>query len=333
MSPVLKLPEMAKSAKRKGIVRLISYIVVALLLCPVLIWAAKTYLPKLWGDVHFVNFAVAWIPAVLSIVVAFVPDKELETHLRIGWRIVVVVCGLLYSVMLWHQQTLVDASNGQAQQKLLSQAISEANKHADEQFGKVHGEVQDVSKDLDQTKKDLVGVVQSTSSALGVTIGNVTKPKLPDPAILTFTLWPSNTNADVPVMQSYLAPNADGNYSVDFTVANRSETTAKGLDIWVSICNGCSFASEPAGFEHPAGSDESTRHRKLGDLNPGVSFEKMSILVKAPPSSGFVVGFRYSCETCGGKGLENQIATLTHSYFGPPQPDKRAWKLQAPKLP
>ncbi|MGB6194536.1 MAG: hypothetical protein WBF42_18880, partial [Terracidiphilus sp.] len=260
MFPVLDEFQMPTTGKRKKII-IIVVIVLGLFVCPALIYAGRVYLPKLWSDLHVVNFVVAWIPAVLSILVAFVPDKELGRPTRIGWRIVVVICGVLDSVLLWHQQTLTDDSSNQAQKGLLEQAVSGANKHADEQFGKVHNEVQDVNKGLDQTRKDLTQVVHDASSALGITIGQVTKPTEPEPTNLTFSLWTPNATTDRPVMQNFLTADADGNYPVDFIVTNPSEAAAKGVEIWLTICDACTFAAEPAGFDNPVGGGDKTRHR------------------------------------------------------------------------
>jgi|GEM_PF-4353644 cell division protein FtsW (lipid II flippase) len=39
-----------------------------------------------WNDPNFVNFLVAWIPFVLSIMLAFIPDSAMKTRWRIIWR-------------------------------------------------------------------------------------------------------------------------------------------------------------------------------------------------------------------------------------------------------
>jgi len=95
----------------------------------------------------------------------------------------------------------------------------------------------------------------------------------------------------------------------------------------VDICGACTFAQEPAGFEHPEGMLPQTRHRRIGDINPGVSLSKTTIKVKAPSAPTFDVGFHYSCENCGGKLAAEQVATISHSYFGPPHPNPKLWHL------
>ena len=87
--------------------------------------------------------------------------------------------------------------------------------------------------------------------------------------------------------------------------------TAESIDIWIVLCDKCSFAKEPVGFEKPAGADDRMRHRVIGPLNPGVSFEKITLSVKSASTDGFFqMGFHYSCKTCGGKILPDQIATI-----------------------
>jgi hypothetical protein len=117
---------------------------------------------------------------------------------------------------------------------------------------------------------------------------------------------------DKPALTDVIAPDGSGDFQVAFTVGNFSGTTAELIDIWVQVCDTCSFGAEPAGFEKPSGLDDRVRHRMIGSLNPGVSFEKMELLIKYPEPRGqyFQVAFRSSCKTCGGKVSTNQVATI-----------------------
>ena len=82
-----------------------------IVLCPILVYFGRIWIPKVWGDLRFVNYFVAFIPTILSILFAFIVDKDLEVRLRKVWRFSIVGCGILYSVALWHQQKLTDQDN------------------------------------------------------------------------------------------------------------------------------------------------------------------------------------------------------------------------------
>jgi len=139
----------------------------------------------------------------------------------------------------------------------------------------------------------------------------------PELAKLIFTLWDSNASLEKPVLSQTIAPDADGNYPVDYTFGDLSETTAEMIDFWIEICSVCKFAKEPEEFQKTDGTSEQVRHRMENAVNPGTNVPKMTILVKAPPSALFVVGFHYSCKTCG-KMAPHQIATIYEQNYSSP---------------
>ena len=83
----------------------------------------------------------------------------------------------------------------------------------------------------------------------------------PELAKLVFTLWDENASLERPTLSQTISPDADGNYPVDFSFGDLSETTAEGVDFWIEVCTVCSFAKEPDGFEKPVGSSELVRVR------------------------------------------------------------------------
>lgn len=99
----------------------------------------------------------------------------------------------------------------------------------------------------------------------------------------------------------------DGTITVEYFFTNISSVSADSIDVWVHICDTCSFTKEPEGFDKPAGSNEQTRHRMLASINPGVSFQKSSVTFKPPTplvkGKMFQLGisFSYSCKNCGGR--------------------------------
>lgn len=310
-----------EAIKRKQTMRIIGACALIILLSPILVFLGRRYGLSIWDNLHFVNFVVAWIPAFLSILVAFIPDKELEVRMRIWWRTSVILGGVFYSVFLWHQQTLTDLATTASQNQAINAAVTRANAHSDEKFRTVTNEVSGVQKQVQAVGKQLnvqgVEYAKDLASATGnidKAINTVGKPVPPPPAILTFSLWSPAATPTHPVLIQTVKPGKDGSFPVSFTVTNAGTTTAKSIDIWIQVCDVCSFAKGPAGFELPNGTDPHVRHRRIGDLNPGVSFEKMTAFVKAPLlPPRFAVAFRYSCEDCGGKTSANQIAYLTIS--------------------
>ena len=301
---------------RHTIMRRILIGVGAIALVPPLLYFSRTGLPKIWEDLHIVNFVVAAIPTVLSILFAFIIDKDLERHMKIWWRVAIVVAGLLYSTFLWHQQDLTDKQNVEQTSQAIGSAVQLANSHSDEKLTEVQRKVEDLSLMVNQNANNFIAQIGRTETDLSSSIGKVGKAEPPEPAILVFSLWDSGVSLDSPALQAFLQPDEAGNFIVDFTVGNSGPNTAKNVDIWVQVCDVCSFAKEPNGFEHPAGTDGHIRHRRIGDLNPGVNFEKMTILVKTPRIPSFQVAFRSTCETCGGKMSKNQLAVIQEEHVG-----------------
>lgn len=244
-----------------------------------------------WADPKVVNFLAAWIPFVISVFVAFVPDHEMSKKRKVLWRASVIAIGFLWSGVLWHQQ-IVDENAVVADQ---SQIVIQANKHSDAQFGEVERDLHDTRSDLESRIDKVPSLLSATESHLDVSIGKVgTAPR----ARLQVSFWP-HPGENMPVDTAFLSP-LDGVYQVPITVKNISDTEAKDVDLWVTLCDACSFAQEPVGFDRPQGMNELTRHKSISSLNPGVTFEKTVIPVELPLNfQRFVIGVSYSCATCG----------------------------------
>jgi hypothetical protein len=284
-----------------------------------LLRAAYLYVPGLWEDPHTINFLAAWIPAILSILVAFVPDRELQMRRRILWRFCVIFCGVFYSGVLWHQQVLTDETNSAANAALLSGSVTQANRHSDEKFaglqqtvGVVETQVTDLGESLKTTTSTLSEAVVRTSEQLNASIGKVGKPDPPPLAKVGFSLWDPTYSPDKPILQQTVSPDKDGNYPIDFVITNVSDVSAESIDVWLSLCDLCSFAIEPKGFEHVGGEGERERHKTYPMiLNAGVSMQE-HVLIKFNESAnaGFRVTLRYSCKTCGKIERDGQSLTL-----------------------
>src|ERR1035441_5305615 len=69
------------------------------------IWAsAHRHDPDI--DLKLTNFLAAFWPFAISVFAAFIPDLEKIDKMRPIWRIGIVAAGLMYSLILWHQQSV-----------------------------------------------------------------------------------------------------------------------------------------------------------------------------------------------------------------------------------
>jgi hypothetical protein len=185
-----------EEAKRKRILKIVCLGMAVVILCPVLVHFGRVWIPRIWGDLRFVNYFVAFIPTILSILFAFVIDKELERRMKIMWRIGIVACGFLYSAALWHQQSLTDKSNLAIQTTIVHDAVTQANQHSDEKFAGVKKDVGDLgtqvsglSKSLD-TRTDALGkALDNATGTINTNLGKVGRPDPPVPAKLQLYLW------------------------------------------------------------------------------------------------------------------------------------------------
>jgi hypothetical protein len=282
-----------------------------LLVCICVVIARFIYLywGSFWNSAHTINFLVAWIPSVLSVLVAFVPEKDLERRMRLRWRFAVVAFGFIYSLMLWHQQGLNDLANSQQTQTAISTAVSQANDHSDKQFDRTQGQITDVRNNLEATEKNLASKVDESTSTISTGLGKVGKPEPPELPRLEFSLWKDNIQeAEFPILTAIVQQEDDGTIPVEYFFRNSSSVSADSVEVWVHICSLCSFAKEPDGFEKPAGINEQSRHRVLSSFNPGVSFQKSEVAFKFNSPTPIIkmqvfkvgISFSYSCKNCGG---------------------------------
>ena len=254
-----------------------------------------------WNDpdmqITAINFTVAWIPFVVSILIAFVPDLK-KAH--IAWRIGVVAIGLLWSVVLARQQVLTLHQARKDQMDAVTQAITQSNQHSDAKFSQVEKDLESSKRDLDTRLADLPNLLNKTESELSSSISKVgtTPPKY---AVVKIHIWDTTTADPTTDTTQTVSPDPDGIYTLDFTATNTSDTATGTGDLWVILCEKCSFAAEPSGFDKPNGIDEQVRHLQFAQLNPGVSLQKLTIKfrVSGGPFAYADVGFRYSCSACG----------------------------------
>ncbi len=274
---------------------------IQVLACIVVVIARVVYVygPAFWQNTTAVNFIAAWMPALIGVVVAFVPDKDLERHVRLRWRLTVAACFVGWSVVLWHQQTLTEASDKKGREELVTAAVEKSNVHADSKFHEVETQVGEVKDGLKTTEDRISTKLDQATSAFSSGLKGVGKPDPPELAKLQFTFM-DDSGLPEPIQSTTVSQASDGSYPLIFAVRNTSAVQAEGVDVWVHICDQCSFAGEPAGFEHPKGSNEHQRHKFVGSINPGAAFDVSEVKINAPSSAVQIhVGFYSSCKNCG----------------------------------
>lgn len=95
-------------------------------------------------------------------------------------------------------------------------------------------------------------------------------------------------------------PRMDGAIKFRFKVHNKSTVSAGPGNVWIHICNKCTFGSTPgfANFSGPSGKD---RMNHFDYLDAGVHTDIISAEIFVPkPPEAFDIALYYSCEHCNG---------------------------------
>jgi hypothetical protein len=120
----------------------------------------------------------------------------------------------------------------------------------------------------------------------------------PEKAHVEFTFTPVRT-WDFPIREKYL-PMVGGAVEVTLSFMVKDHM-AKGLPVWLRLCQGCSYGREPNDFEKLPGVSEPTeRVMSVGNLLPGAIFAPSTTFSVIPPPSkrGFTISLTYGCENC-----------------------------------
>jgi len=271
--------------------------VLTVLACAVIWMARGIYV--YWDNPNLINFLAAWIPSIISGLLAFAPIHEMSTPKKWAWRVCVMAVGIAWSAVLWHQQVIADKVALEQQKKIVTEAVQQSNQHADQQ---IQGVKNDINKAMSQ-------MVSTSTEAITSKLGAI-KPSAPVKTPMQFTLWPHYISGE-PILKKGLTPDKDGIFTVECTYLNVSDARAENIDVWISICDMCEFAAEPEGYDRPPGSAVQTRHRSIPSLNPGTGVAVTTLKIRPKlQTSSFDLNFRYACQTCG-KGDTKQTATIT----------------------
>ena len=150
-----------------------------------------------------------------------------------------------------------------------------------------------------------------------------TKAPVQEKATLGFGWWSDTLGmrSDTLPTEEQVSPDSNGVLTVHFLVRNTSSVGAERVEIWVQICQRCSYASEPQGFDRPPGEDDQTRHKLVGDINPGVSVSDNTLMIKVPTDTLFIgVAFAGTCKNCDPPTKTPDYRVWLSPMFTPPRP-------------
>ena len=266
---------------------------------------------------HALSFFVVIAPTLFALVLEIV-DEKIRKHRF--WRYGVVAFGVIISGATWWQMSRQEASASIAQESAIERVASETSRQVTKTVGEEYQQmITDLTMQIQGLKDQLVAQAKSFTNQLKQTdtdlSGSISKVGVAPTkyAKLQFRFWGIG---DLPILNEYAHPDSDSVISVDFTVTNISDTAANSVDMWIYICDQCTFATEPAGFDRPTGMPDVARHRLFPTLNPGVSLEKMTVKIKLPAfpfnqSLNSEIALKYSCATCGKISEDVQSLKIT----------------------
>jgi hypothetical protein len=121
-------------------------------------------------------------------------------------------------------------------------------------------------------------------------------------ASLQFSFWVA-TPAAFPLTMQSLRPGPNNAFAVEVTAQNISNVSANDGEIWIMICQVCSFVDEPVGFTRLQGMSEKMRYKRFTFIRPGIFLERMTINVTMPSAAfkigSFEMSLKYACAECG----------------------------------
>ena len=213
--------------------------------------------------------------------------------------------------------------------QMAAQTVAQTTKHTDEQVGTVRSDLKKATEHSDEQtaalRSDLKGAVVSfgdlvskTENDLNANIAKVGRPDPPEQPKITFTLLRDDPTqlreTDFPLLVTSKTPDSDGTFTIDFLARNTSNVIAENVELWVVLCDACSFVKEPQGFDRADGSPANVRHRQWGPLNAGVNIGKMTIQMKPNGKFSYMgLTFAYACKLCSAPETNKQDVKIVIS--------------------
>lgn len=249
------------------------------------------------------NYIADWFPCALSIVLAVVPERFMRGGALV--RVIIVLLGTGYSVVLWHRETLASRIVARDQNKTIQS-------------------VKEVQSDVAATKKEFEDNLTDLRSFINSGFGGL-KPEPTEYATLQFSLYDPDLPG-FPQLSESLRADSDDAFPIEFTFKNTSKkTTAEQVDVWLDLDTPCTFASPPESFQQLEPKATNTRHMLVPFLNYGAMESPIKMRVAVPSQyREFHFQFRYKCSNCGGDRPPQHLTVyVLPPYKTPSLPGKR----------
>ncbi len=262
-----------------------------------LVFLRKLHVFGWWNNLNIINFLAAWIPFVISIFIAFVPEREMTVRQKWFWRSGVIVIGFIWSAVLWHQQVIMDTAAKTGQAEIVTKAVTQSNEHSDEQIAIVRDDVKGVKNYLGER-------MNQSEFNLNNSISKVNKPIAPELAYLQIYFWKDIDAREVgrTLSNHERVQVIDGKLHLEMMVTNYGPAEAKRpVDFVLRVLPGdWRLANEPEGLSYIPGSIPSERHLRF-DSNMLRLSRSQKIIYDVIPKPGFAtcyVQMFYSCDNC-----------------------------------
>ena len=251
----------------------------------------------------FVSVGIGVLTAFLAILAGVLTTKEL-LYRALFWTAGTMLAALFIVSGSRQYKSAMAALKNPTPKDIVMAAVNMANQHTDHVVdaatakanGHTDSKVSELRGDLKSTTETLSNEFSKGQDTIAKQIAQL-KPAPAELAKLQFSFYRSEFSK-YPLVISPMQIGI-GTFSVEFTARNISSVQARDLEIWVQICQACSYAKEPDQFDKPQGSDEHIRHRVFGNLNAGVFMNKMSVDVRLTSSfTSFSTSFNYACANC-----------------------------------
>lgn len=152
------------------------------------------------------------------------------------------------------------------------------------------------SYDADKTADVMTGLREELK------IANAPKPKA--------ALAPSFFTPALPreAVTGTLAYAQGGSVHVDTTFENVTDVLATNISLWITLCEGCTFVTEPPSSCRPDGTPANKRMLSYPRLDGHTFMERIPLDFRIPDGlNRFAIGFTRVCDTC----VSNETSVLT----------------------
>jgi hypothetical protein len=156
-------------------------------------------------------------------------------------------------------------------------------------------ELRNVNSQLADLKQDIA--TKDLRKKMTSLQGELDKYLSSNPKIELETGFPTGGRAEPLATERYIT--VEGTHAkVDVEVRNMTQVYAENVELWISICDECSFVSEPIGSQNLPGNGPKIRYWNGLKLAPLVANDKTIEMEVPRPYDRTFISVRYACENC-----------------------------------